>query len=90
MKPYKDSSNIRVFPKSVNKLELVWHQDAEDRDIEVLEGEGWQVQFDNELPFEIKKGDRIFIAEGRIHRILKGTTNLKIRINENTSSNNKQ
>ena len=81
MKPYKDSSNIRVFPKSVNKLELVWHQDAEDRDIEVLEGEGWQVQFDNELPFEIKKGDRIFITEGRIHRILKGITDLKIKIN---------
>ena len=50
MNPYKNKGNIRTFSKDVNKLELVWHQDAEDRDIEVLEGEGWQMQFDNELP----------------------------------------
>ena len=81
MKPYKDSFNTRVFSKDVNKLELVWHQDAEDRNIEILEGKGWQLQFDNELPFDLKKGDRIFIKEGRIHRVLKGNTDLKIRIN---------
>ena len=80
MNPYSNKGNIRTFSKDVNKLELVWHQDAEDRNIEVLEGEGWQIQFDNELPFDIGKGDRIFITEQRIHRILKGTTDLKIRI----------
>ena len=81
MQPYQDSSNIRLFSKDVDPMDLVWHQDKEDRDIEVLEGEGWQIQFDNELPFELKKGDRIFITEGRIHRTLKGTTDLKIKIN---------
>lgn len=81
MKPYKNKGNIRTFSNKVNSMELVWHQDAEDRNIEILEGKGWQVQFDNELPFEVKKGDRIFIKEGRIHRILKGTTDLKIKIN---------
>jgi quercetin dioxygenase-like cupin family protein len=81
MKPYKNKGNIRTFSKSLNKFELVWHQDSEDREIEILEGTGWQVQFDNELPFELIKGDRIFIKEGVIHRILKGKTNLKIRIN---------
>jgi len=81
MQPYQDSSNIRLFSKDVDPMDLVWHQDKEDRDIEVLEGEGWQIQFDNELPFEIRKGDRIFITEGRIHRTLKGTTDLKIKIN---------
>ena len=80
MNPYSNKGNIRTFSKDVDKLELVWHQDAEDRDIEILEGEGWQMQFDNELPFDIGKGDRIFITEQRIHRILKGTTDLKIRI----------
>jgi len=79
--PYENKGNIRTFSKDVNKLELVWHQDAEDRDIEVLEGKGWELQMDNELPFELVKGDRIFITEGRIHRILKGTTDLKIKIN---------
>ena len=81
MNPYENKGNIRTFTKEVNKLELVWHQDAEDRDIEILEGKGWEMQFDNELPFAISKGDRIFITEGRIHRILKGTTDLKIKIN---------
>ena len=81
MKPYKDSSNIRTFSKDVDPMELVWHQDAEDREIEVLEGKGWELQMDNELPFELVKGDHIFITEGRIHRILKGITDLKIKIN---------
>ena len=81
IKPYTDSTNIRTFSKDVDPIELVWHQDAEDRDIEILEGKGWEMQFDNELPFAIRKGDRIFITEGRIHRILKGTTDLKIKIN---------
>ena len=48
MNPYKNKGNIRTFSKDVNKLELVWHQDAEDRDIEVLEGKGWELQMDNE------------------------------------------
>ena len=81
MQPYKDISNIRSFSKNVKKLELVWHKDDEDRDIEILEGKGWQMQFDDELPFDLVKGDHIFIKRQRIHRILKGVTDLKIRIN---------
>ena len=81
MHPYKDSSNIRSFSKNVKKLELVWHKDDEDRYIEILEGKGWQMQFDDELPFDLVKGDHIFIKRHRIHRILKGVTDLKIRIN---------
>ena len=81
MQPYKDDSNIRTFSKNVDPMELVWHQDAEDREIEVLEGKGWELQMDNELPFELVSGDHIFITEGQVHRILKGTTDLKIKIN---------
>ena len=81
MNPYKNKGNIRTFSKNINKLELVWHQDKEDRNIEVLEGEGWSMQRDNQLPFDINKGDRIFIAVNEIHRVLKGTTDLKIKIN---------
>ena len=81
MQPYKDSFNIRSFSKKVKKLELVWHKDDEDRDIEILEGKGWQMQFDDELPFELVKRDHIFIKRHRIHRIHKGTTDLKIKIN---------
>ena len=81
MNPYVNKDNIRTFSKNVDPMELVWHQDAEDREIEILEGKGWKLQMDNELPFELVRGDHIFITEGRIHRVLKGTTDLKIKIN---------
>ena len=81
MHPYKDSSNIRSFSKNVKKLELVWHKDDEDRNIEILEGKGWQMHFDDELPFALFEGDNIFIKRHRVHRIHKGVTDLKIRIN---------
>jgi quercetin dioxygenase-like cupin family protein len=81
MEPYKNKGNVRTFSKNVNKLELVWHQDKEDRNIEILEGEGWSFQRDNELPVSLKEGDRIFITANQIHRIIKGNTDLKIKIN---------
>ncbi len=81
MKPYSHKNNIREFSSNVDKLDLVWHQDKEDRLVEVLEGEGWKFQRDNDIPVDMKIGDRIFIPEGEIHRIIKGTTDLKIKIN---------
>ena len=81
MKPYLDNSNIRIFSKDVNPMELIWHMDDEDRNIEILEGKGWKFQFDNELPLSLTKGDRIFIDRHRVHRVHKGTTDLKIKIN---------
>ena len=81
MDPYVNKGNIRTFFKDVDPMELVWHQDAEDREIEVLEGKGWELQMDNELPLELVKGDHIFIRENQIHRVLKGETDLKIKIN---------
>ena len=86
MNPYTDeihiltNDNIRNFTTDVKELDLVWHQDREDRTIEVLEGEGWRFQKDNEIPVDMNVGDRIFIAEGEIHRVLKGTTDLKVKI----------
>ena len=81
MNPYVNKNNIRTFSKNVDPMELVWHQDKEDREIEVLEGKGWKLQMDNELPFELVRGDHIFIRENQIHRVLKGKTDLKIKIN---------
>ena len=81
MEPYKNKGNIRTFSKDLNKLELVWHQDTEDRHIEIIDGEGWSIQMDDQLPLAVSKGDRIFIHEGQVHRVLKGTTDLKIKIN---------
>jgi quercetin dioxygenase-like cupin family protein len=47
----------------------------------ILEGKGWQFQRDNELPLELKIGDSIFIPRHQVHRVIKGETDLKIKIN---------
>ena len=79
--PYIDNSNIRTFSKDVNAMDLIWHMDDEDRNIEVLEGEGWKFQRDDELPLELTEGIRIFIPRHQVHRVIKGETDLKIQIN---------
>jgi quercetin dioxygenase-like cupin family protein len=79
--PYMDYDNVRVFQlNKVDESDLVWHTDEENRLITVLEGEGWRFQRDNELPIELSKGDKLKIPEGQIHRILKGSTDLIIKI----------
>jgi len=78
--PITQTSVIREFSSEVDPMELVWHQDEEDRTIEILEGNGWQLQRDNELPLALQEGDSIFIPMGQIHRVIKGNTDLKIQI----------
>jgi quercetin dioxygenase-like cupin family protein len=80
MNPYRDKKDIRIFLKEVDPLSLIWHTDNENRDITVIEGKGWRFQRDNELPMILSKGDKLNIPEGQIHRILKGTTDLVIKI----------
>jgi len=85
MKPYKDlevteKSKIRIFESNVDSGELHWHRDRETRLIEVIEGNRWQLQLDNELPIEMKVGDKYTIPEGVYHRTIKGEGNLKIKI----------
>ena len=79
--PYTHIDNIRTFSSDVDEMDLIWHRDDEDRTIEVLEGKGWQFQRDNELPLELKEGDSIFIPRHQVHRVIKGETDLKIKIN---------
>jgi len=84
--PITQTSVIREFSSEVDPMELVWHQDEEDRTIEILEGEGWQLQRDNELPLALQEGDSIFIPMGQIHRVIKGNTNLKLQITKQWQS----
>jgi quercetin dioxygenase-like cupin family protein len=86
MKPYaqnkKGNEIIREFSAKVNSMELVWHRDLKDREIEVLGGDGWLLQLDNELPKELKVGDKFKIKKEVYHRIKRGNSNLKIKIIE--------
>lgn len=87
MRPYKEvlkkNSRIREFKVTTPNKELVWHRDEKDRYVTVLEGEGWEFQLDNELPLALKKRDSIFIPKQTYHRVIKGKTDLLIKIEEN-------
>ena len=86
MNPYTDELNtgykIRTFEKNVQEEDLIWHTDERSRVVEVIESTGWQFQFDNELPFGLQPGTIIHIPKGKIHRIIKGNSNLIIKIKE--------
>lgn len=73
---------IREFNENINPIELKWHRDLQSRTITVLEGKGWYFQIEDELPVELKEGVTIFIPKLEWHRVIKGKTNLKIKIQE--------
>lgn len=85
MKPYQEQITetnivIREFSSDIDPMSLVWHEDQEDRIIEVLVGNGWRFQYDEDLPFEMITGDRFEIPRGYLHRVIKGNGTLKIKI----------
>jgi hypothetical protein len=75
-----EGKKVRLFTESVDDNELKWHRDREDRLVEVIEGNGWKLQFDNELPIKLEKGMGLIIPEGVYHRVIKGSGNLKVSI----------
>jgi hypothetical protein len=77
-----DESFIRVFCEQLEDKELVWHRDKRDRTVEVISGTGWKFQYDNNVPFELYEGMVLEIKAYSYHRILKGTTDLILRITE--------
>jgi len=80
VRPYQENDSVRTFNSNVDSSELVWHRDREDRTVRVLEGTDWQFQYDDQLPVELKEGDELFIEKMTYHRLLKGTTQLKVLI----------
>jgi quercetin dioxygenase-like cupin family protein len=85
MTPYTDIEVtdkyiIREFNENIDPIELMWHRDLQDRTVEILKGEGWYFQKDNELPVELKEGVCIFINKLEWHRVIKGNTTLIIKI----------
>jgi hypothetical protein len=78
-----DRTWIRTFdPNVTDSDEYVWHRDERGRIVTVLEGENWQFQFDDEIPFHINRSDVIKIPKQVYHRILVGNTPLKLKIEE--------
>ncbi len=84
----KENYYLREFKNTVTRDELVWHRDKEDRLVTLVEGDGWKLQLDNKLPFELEKGKVYFIAKETWHRIIKGDTNLKIIVEKKEELDN--
>jgi hypothetical protein len=86
-KPYHDKHIgetvfLREFAEDVHSDELLWHRDRQDRKVTVIEGIGWQIQFDNALPVPLQQGETIFIPKNTYHRLHKGTNRLLVKIQE--------
>lgn len=78
--PYSDDLNLRTFDVQADSSEYVWHRDEEDRLVEVISGEGWQFQHENILPWLLTPGMKFKIKSNEYHRIIKGVTDLRVRI----------
>jgi hypothetical protein len=78
---YTDNGDIRTFDNP-NEDDLVWHRDKENRMIEVLEGENWEIQYEDELPILMFVGDEFYIPKMVFHRLHKGNDKLVIKINK--------
>lgn len=85
-KPFKENRNgnviNRVFDANVNESELTWHRDHEDRLVTILNENDWMIQFDNDLPKKLKINESIIIPKNTFHRVIKGKSQLKLKIVE--------
>lgn len=78
--PYVDDGNIRTFDIERPATDYVWHRDEEDRTIKCIEGEGWQLQIEDCLPFLLKLNQEVCIPKMVYHRLIKGYNTLKVEI----------
>ena len=71
----------RNFISTLIEEELNWHMDAEDREVFVVEGDGWYLQIENEIPQLMQKESIFKIPKETWHRIIiKNGTNLIINV----------
>lgn len=87
-RPYQEKLNgnvsIRKFYSDTDPNSLVWHRDREDRTIKVLNKTDWCIQVDNQLPLPLRKDASIFIPKGMYHRVIKGKTDLVVKIKKHS------
>lgn len=61
----------RTFDSRTDQAELIWHRDKNDRTLRVIDGEGWYIQFDDELPISLIRGVCYTIPAAVWHRLVK-------------------
>ena len=77
-----DGKILRTFSSEVNEDELKWHYDLKDRKIQIIKGDNWELQMDNELPKKLTPLKEYFIPKGVYHRVIKGQGDLVVLIEE--------
>jgi len=87
MLPFKqeklnNTTFVRTFDKDVLSEELTWHRDRENRTVEVIQGEGWELQLEDRFPVELEVGKTYSIPAYTFHRVKRGTSNLVLKIEE--------
>lgn len=70
----------RTFTQDIDERELVWHRDRRDREVEVMSETDWMFQLENDIPRQLK--EVLFIPKDTYHRLIKGTGELNIQIQE--------
>lgn len=70
----------RTFTQDIDEEELVWHRDRRDREVKVIGETDWMFQLEDNIPQQLK--DTIFIPKSTYHRLIKGTGELNILIQE--------
>jgi hypothetical protein len=76
----KENIFLREFKGSVESEELKWHMDQEDREVKIIESNGWKLQLDNQLPILLEEGKTYYIEKYNFHRVIKGSGNLIVEV----------
>lgn len=72
----------RSFSHDTLSEDLTWHRDADNRIVRVVEGNGWMLQLDNEMPVSMDPGSLHAIPAGVWHRVImsEGASDLSILV----------
>jgi hypothetical protein len=77
-----DGKIMRTFSSDVDEDELKWHYDLKDRKVQIIRGDNWGLQMDNQLPEILTPLKEYFIPKGVYHRVIKGNGDLVVLIEE--------
>lgn len=79
-----ERTKTRTFKSDVSNDELVWHRDRKDRQVKIIQSQGWFFQREDELPVSLKPGDVVVIPKETWHRVIRrnNSGDLVVEINE--------
>lgn len=85
--PYRDivvdqQTKYRRIIKEAAEADATWHRDEANRRVTVISGEGWKLQFDDELPTVLTPGTTFDVLAQEWHRVIPGDSDLVLLIKE--------